>query len=258
MYCKECGNKINKNNVYCGKCGTKIMKEQRVVNEKRNDSNINSNLLIVISLISLFGALLFGIFILPLAIFGIIMSINKKDTPCLIINVITCFVGIVIFIFMFSLVFRLIYNVGHKVDDGVKDYYDEFKENYKEDYKDKYHNSSKDVDITGTWYLYSNNRMDDSTYYKFNSDNTFMYYVDNDIYIGTYTIDKNSIVEDEDSEKYKLELDVITLIKSDKTVVDSGLSNFSYSISIDKETINALNLLDNTSFVLKKDVEVVY
>lgn len=258
MYCRECGKKLAKGNNYCNNCGNKVLRvnDDKVANNKNvNNKNVN-DLLLLISLISFFGVFLVNVFILPLLIFGIIMSIKYKDKVCLIINIVSFFVLIVIFVFVFAIMFRFLSGAKEKAINNVEDYYDKFKDYYKDDYYKN--NDFSDVDVVGTWYLYNDSKIDDSTYYKFNSDNSFTYYVDDKVYIGTYTIDKNISIDNEEHDKYKLELNVISLIESDKKIVDSNLNDFSYNVSVDKETMEVVDLSNNTSFVLKKDAKVFY
>jgi len=72
MYCKNCGEKLNKNNMYCSKCGTK--QEEIVKDDNVKPNNHSANVLCTISL-----CLYFGIPILSVIIYIVTFGLTKNS-----------------------------------------------------------------------------------------------------------------------------------------------------------------------------------
>ena len=157
MYCTNCGNKLKNNSNYCNKCGKKIIKN---VNKNNDDYKV---LCMIIGILSIIGSLVINIMICPLAIFGIIISIKYHQKQELILNIIACIIAIIIFTLIILFLFQ--------IPNIAKNDYKETIPNYK--YDDKYnnddynYNKKLDINITGTWYLYKDNTLNNGTYYKF-------------------------------------------------------------------------------------------
>ena len=246
MYCKNCGTKIKQNDIYCKNCGTKIIIEQ----EKKPINNTpkeNSDLPLIIGIISIPGAFIFNILIIPLAIFGIILGINKKKKSAIILSILSIIISLLI---LLSIIFIMttIYN-DYKPKLPTNDYSNNYKDVIPDDNED---NDNIKNDLNGTWYLYNNNVLNNNIYYEFQSANTFKYTNNEDTYTGTYKIEKETLSIYSYKKTYKLTLSPISLIKKDGTIITNNLDDFEYEINITKDTMNVNDINENSSFILRK------
>lgn len=112
MFCKNCGNQLNENEIFCGRCGTKV--ETNIVGENPFNQNFDSNISdkkdkskkntisIVLGIVSLVLVFILLVFIWPVSIVGIIFGIlalkeNKKYKLGLILNIISLVIAIPLF-----------------------------------------------------------------------------------------------------------------------------------------------------------------
>ena len=253
MYCHNCGKKIKENDNYCNKCGKKIEKKTNT------NSKNNTNLSLIIGIISIIGSFIFGIFILPLAIFGIIISIKNNKKEELILNVIASLLSIIIF----TLIFFILFKSFNFLKDNYKDTFKDIPNYHDKNYHDnKYNNEEEpDIDITGNWFLYQNNIIDQTTNYKFNSNKTFSYTRDNETHTGTYNIKSNNTYPNYIPNNYKyyeLTLHTISITKNDGSITTNNMEDYSYKIYLNNDILEVQDLKTNTYFSLKKDVSVIY
>ena len=248
MYCTSCGNKLKNNSNYCNKCGKKIINKE-IETKTNEDYKI---VCMIIGIISIIGAIIFNIIILPLAIIGMIISIKYHQKTSLIMNIIASIISVIIFIIILlfiSTTFNFIkkdYNGSvHKYNYSNDDKYD-YK--YDDDYK-----YSNEINITGTWYLYADNKIKEDTYYKFNSNKTLTYVTNNSTYTGTYSISNNYSYNN----SYTLNINLISVFNSDGSI-NNNIEKNTYTIILNKDILQMHNLKTNENFNLKKDISTIY
>ncbi len=240
MYCINCGHKLNKNNNYCTECGYKT---NNITETKPN--NNNNYIPLIIGIISLIGAFIINIIILPIAIFGIIISIKYKKKPETILNIIACLIAVFIF------------STLALITISTFNYFKESNNNYKENRNYNYHNNYRNnntIDISGTWYLYINGTINHDDYYKFDNNKTFVYKKENEIYTGTYYLNKNSSLYN----SYHLILNVFSITKNDGTIITNELEKISYTVTLNDTVLKLKNNNTNEEQSLKKDIVTIY
>lgn len=92
MYCKKCGKEIEKSDMFCANCGTKVEKIEKLNVQKEKNEVINSNTIdktteikssngtasLIIGILSIMLALPLSLFIIPIALIGLILGLTEK------------------------------------------------------------------------------------------------------------------------------------------------------------------------------------
>lgn len=229
MYCTKCGNKVSNTQSYCTNCGNKLNCD-KIKQNKQDDLMISS---LIIGILSIIGTITCSIFILPLAIFGLVLGLKsaKKLNMGVILNLIAIIVSVALFLGTF------IYGVAM----------------YKEITKDTPSISSSKKDnfseaIEGTWYLDSNNKISRDYYISFDKNNTFVWKQESGKkYNGTY------------KEEYKTEGTTIYYYISLTGVDDSNqMKNFEITIEVNNREMTLSDLETNEVQNYKKENIEVY
>lgn len=76
MYCTKCGNKVSNTQSYCTNCGNKLNCD-KIKQNKQDDLMISS---LIIGILSIIGTITCSIFILPLAIFGLVLGLKSAKS----------------------------------------------------------------------------------------------------------------------------------------------------------------------------------
>ena len=204
-FCEYCGEKINDGDLYCLKCG-KRQGSVVAIKSKKNGAEGLATASLVLGIISLILSFIVNIFIMPLALVGLILGIvgkvqHAKKYSGIVLNVIAMIVSVIIFILWIVL---LVYIVD-RYDNNDK--YSYTKENYS--------------DITGTWNCKGINNILNSNYdlvVTLNSDKTFtlgdynnsskdyfkgVYYFEDDDLNGFINNNKNHAIGLNPLEKYE-------------------------------------------------------
>ena len=229
MYCTKCGNKVSNTQSYCTNRGNKLNCD-KIKQNKQDDLMISS---LIIGILSIIGTITCSIFILPLAIFGLVLGLKsaKKLNMGVILNLIAIIVSVALFLGTF------IYGVAM----------------YKEITKDTPSISSSKKDnfseaIEGTWYLDSNNKISRDYYISFDKNNTFVWKQESGKkYNGTY------------KEEYKTEGTTIYYYIS-LTCIDeeNQTENFELIIELNNQKMILNNLVTNEVQNYKKENMEVY
>lgn len=134
IYCSRCGNKNEQNTKYCSKCGNRLE-----INEIQENINVPiqkkeglATASLIIGIISLVFSFVLNIFILPLAIIGLILGIvNKikkgKKFAGIILNAVAIIVSIIMIIIIIPIFFKeangVLNSVYNKLDYMTSDDY---------------------------------------------------------------------------------------------------------------------------------------
>lgn len=229
MYCTKCGNKVSNTQSYCTNCGNKLNCD-KIKQNKQDDLMISS---LIIGILSIIGTITCSIFILPLAIFGLVLGLKsaKKLNMGVILNLIAIIVSIALFLGTF------IYGVAM----------------YKESTKETPSISSSKKDslieaIEGTWYLNKDDNLSGDYYISFNQNNTFVWNQESGKkYKGTY------------KEEYKTEGTTIYYYISLTGVDDSNqMKNFEITIEVNNREMTLSDLETNEVQNYKKENIEVY
>lgn len=229
MYCTKCGNKVSNTQSYCTNCGNKLNCD-KIKQNKQDDLMISS---LIIGILSIIGTITCSIFILPLAIFGLVLGLKsaKKLNMGVILNLIAIIVSIAIFLGTF------IYGVAM----------------YKESTKETPSISSSKKDslieaIEGTWYLNKDDNLSGDYYISFNQNNTFVWNQESGKkYRGTY------------KEEYKTEGTILYYYISLTGVDDSNqMKNFEITIEVNNREMTLSDLETNEVQNYKKENIEVY
>jgi len=229
MYCTKCGNKVSNTQSYCTNCGNKLNCD-KIKQNKQDDLMISS---LIIGILSIIGTITCSIFILPLAIFGLVLGLKsaKKLNMGVILNLIAIIVSIALFLGTF------IYGVAM----------------YKESTKETPSISSSKKDslieaIEGTWYLNKDDNLSGDYYISFNQNNTFVWNQESGKkYRGTY------------KEEYKTEGTILYYYISLTGVDDSNqMKNFEITIEVNNREMTLSDLETNEVQNYKKENIEVY
>ncbi len=229
MYCTKCGNKVSNTQSYCTNCGNKLNCD-KIKQNKQDDLLISS---LIIGILSIIGTITCSIFILPLAIFGLVLGLKsaKKLNMGVILNLIAIIVSIALFLGTF------IYGVAM----------------YKESTKETPSISSSKKDslieaIEGTWYLNKDDNLSGDYYISFNQNNTFVWNQESGKkYRGTY------------KEEYKTEGTILYYYISLTGVDDSNqMKNFEITIEVNNREMTLSDLETNEVQNYKKENIEVY
>lgn len=229
MYCTKCGNKVSNTQSYCTNCGNKLNCD-KIKQNKQDDLMISS---LIIGVLSIIGTITCSIFILPLAIFGLVLGLKsaKKLNMGVILNLIAIIVSIALFLGTF------IYGVAM----------------YKESTKETPSISSSKKDslieaIEGTWYLNKDDNLSGDYYISFNQNNTFVWNQESGKkYRGTY------------KEEYKTEGTILYYYISLTGVDDSNqMKNFEITIEVNNREMTLSDLETNEVQNYKKENIEVY
>lgn len=229
MYCTKCGNKVSNTQSYCTNCGNKLNCD-KIKQNKQDDLMIAS---LIIGILSIIGTITCSIFILPLAIFGLVLGLKsaKKLNMGVILNLIAIIVSIALFLGTF------IYGVAM----------------YKESTKETPSISSSKKDslieaIEGTWYLNKDDNLSGDYYISFNQNNTFVWNQESGKkYRGTY------------KEEYKTEGTILYYYISLTGVDDSNqMKNFEITIEVNNREMTLSDLETNEVQNYKKENIEVY
>lgn len=248
MYCPNCGKKIKDNDQYCNKCGNAI--QQEVTIKQKKDKNVS----LIIGIISIIGSIIVNILIIPLAVIGIIIGIkdNKKDG--IILNIIASLLALIIFSLIVIFLFKSISYLEKKnIEDGFDKIYNEER---RHKYKEK-----ESLDITGTWFLYENNLMNQTVYYEFKHNKNYIFKNNDTTYVGTYTINNNinsNYIPGNDDESYELLLNIIAITKNDGSIVTDNSDKLSYKVYLEDNTLKIYDTNTNTYSTYKKNVVANY
>lgn len=189
-YCSKCGEENLSNATFCKSCGSELTNAIVINNEvkKKEGLGIAS---IVLGVISLVLALIFNIFIIPIALVGLILGIiNKamkgKKFAGIILNALAIILSVIVF-----LVILFIMGIGISEfvsSDEGKDFLNKFYNELDRQTSDNY--------VSGTWNCKSFDGSGESDNYivtmKLNNDYTFYWgkYNDDENYVtGTYTFE---------------------------------------------------------------------
>ena len=261
MYCTHCGKKINENTNFCTQCGQKIEKKTSNYNiDTSLDKNKKEKNLEVISLIigiiSILGSFIFNIFVIPVAVTGIILGLqaNKKLNIGVILNIIAIILTIVIiFIFVFLFI-NFIDSKEYKSDiyNAIKPDY-EIQENIQDE-------------IEGKWYLYENGSLNNNYYISFDDDNTYTLADEDKVYVGSYSIEygieqANGGKKYIDSDGYIYYYVVLTpsyLKGNDGNIDRYNLSKTELAIAVKNDDMKVTNIETNGSINLKKETLEIY
>lgn len=215
MNCKNCGAEIAANSKFCTKCGVMINDnyEQINYNENIKKKETLGTISLVLGIISLLLAFLLNIFILPLAIIGLVLGIiNKvkkgKNITGIILNSISIFIAIImaiIVIFVFK----------------SKTFSEFFSSLYNElDYKNSSNYVAGRYDCTGV----DDNVDEYLISLHLNEDNTFIYgpygELTSNYITGTYTYEDEKKTNKSGQYKY-----FKVYLKGDKTSIDGEISD---------------------------------
>lgn len=229
MYCTKCGNKVSDTESYCTNCGNKLNCDE-IKQNRKNDLMISS---LIIGILSIIGTITCSIFILPLAIFGLVLGLRsaKKLNMGVILNLIAIIVSIALFLGTF------IYGVAM----------------YKGSTKETPSVSSSEKDnfseaIEGTWYLNKDDNLSGDYYISFNQNNTFVWNQESGKkYRGTY------------KEEYKTEGTILYYYISLTGVDDSNqMKNFEITIEVNNREMTLSDLETNEVQNYKKENIEVY
>lgn len=187
-FCEYCGEKIIEGDLYCLKCGNR-QENVSVVKSKKTGTEGLSTASLVLGIISLVLSFIINIFILPLALIGLILGIvgkvhNGRKYSGIVLNVIAMIVAVIVFILWIVL---FVY---------VADNYDE--NNYN---RNKYGYTKSDYsEVIGTWNCKSVNSILSGDYdlvVTLNSDKSFTIgkynNVDKDYYKGVYYFEDDDL-----------------------------------------------------------------
>lgn len=110
-YCKYCGQEIDKTDEYCPKCG-KSQSDEIKINNKANKEGLGTTSMIL-GIISLILAFIINLFVLPLALAGLIIGIvnkaqNGKKVSGIILNGIAMIVSVLVFIALIVLLVMVV------------------------------------------------------------------------------------------------------------------------------------------------------
>ena len=169
MYCTKCGNKVSNTQSYCTNCGNKLNCD-KIKQNKQDDLMISS---LIIGILSIIGTITCSIFILPLAIFGLVLGLKsaKKLNMGVILNLIAIVLTIIFFVVWIVSAYK---NLEMKLA-----------------IPEQKHSSQQQYDfneaIEGTWYLDKNNKISRDYYISFDKNNTFVWNQESGKkYKGTY------------------------------------------------------------------------
>lgn len=138
-YCGNCGNKIQIGEAFCSKCGLRINQQNVSNNMSNSQKNSHYGLKItslVLGIIAIVGSLIFNIFIIPLAIIGLVLGIvysakAKKFCAGIILNILGIIIPIVI-ICLLAVITSSLVNNGTFFDDSTTSNYGEENDLYYE------------------------------------------------------------------------------------------------------------------------------
>ena len=230
MYCTKCGNKVSNTQSYCTNCGNKLNCD-KIKQNKQDDLMISS---LIIGILSIIGTITCSIFILPLAIFGLVLGLKsaKKLNMGVILNLIAIVLTIIFFVVWIVSAYK---NLEMKLA-----------------IPEPKHSSQQQYDfneaIEGTWYLDKNNKISRDYYISFNQNNTFVWNQESGKkYRGTY------------KEEYKTEGTTIYYYIS-LTCIDeeNQTENFELIIELNNQKMTLNNLVTNEVQNYKKENMEVY
>lgn len=264
MYCIHCGKKVNENANFCTQCGEKIEHNASYCNKDfsntssiRNGETKNLEVIsLVIGIISILGGLIFNIFMIPVAITGIILGLqgNKKLNIGVILNIIAIILIIVIII-----VFVFIFMNFINSNDYINEIHDIITPNY-----DIQENTQDEIE--GTWYLYEDGTLNNNYYISFNDDNAYTLVDEDNVYVGNYSIEYG--IEQVNGEKKYIDSDgyiyyyvVLTptyLRKNDGNIERYNLSKTELAIAVKNDDMKVTNIKTNASINLKKEALEIY
>lgn len=257
MYCTNCGEKLKENANYCTNCGkivdNKVNYDRTISSEQQTQNNIQTASLII-GIVSIFSVFIFNVFVIPLAVMGLILGLRskKKINVSVILNIMAIILAIVIFVIFVFLIIN--------VDDYIED---DSGSSSREPYiQERESNSS----VIGKWYLYDNNQIYEDNYFLFNMNNTYTWVYENESYIGNYTIEYG-ITQRDGSRKYSdnqgysyynVVLIPISLRDSSGNIQNSNLEKTEFVIGVNGNNMKAINTLTNDSFTLQKEILEMY
>lgn len=132
-FCEHCGEKIGKDEKFCSKCGKKVT-DGKVVENKNKSTGSNKESLgtasLVIGIISLVLSFIINLFVLPLALVGLILGIvnkakNGKKISGIILNVVAMLLSVIVFVVLIVILGISAVNspnvedFGHKIQDEL-------------------------------------------------------------------------------------------------------------------------------------------
>ena len=121
-FCENCGKELKEGDIYCPKCG-KNQSNSVTNNNKTNKEGLGTASM-ALGIISLIFAFIINLFVLPLALVGLILGIvnkaqNGKKISGIILNGIAMIVSVIVFI-------ALIFFIVTVADDDDSDNYNEY------------------------------------------------------------------------------------------------------------------------------------
>ena len=119
-FCENCGKEIDKLDKHCSHCGKKVINEPIATGNSSNMDGLGTASM-VIGIISLVLSFVINIFIIPVALIGLILGIiskvhKGKKISGIILNIIAMLVSILVFILWMV----LIVNVADNYDEKIK------------------------------------------------------------------------------------------------------------------------------------------
>lgn len=149
MYCPNCGNKINNNEIYCSNCGNKITKDT---------DNKNINIIIPILACVFFWIPIISI---PLAIISIIIGFtnNNKKPSLIILGILSILLSILEIVIIIIFTRYLINGINYdKIEDKYLDKFNEYYKRIEEYTTNEIKGYSWTTNNNLTIYLYNNNK----------------------------------------------------------------------------------------------------
>ena len=169
-FCEKCGKELKEGDVFCPKCGTSVLFEEK---KKKGDNEGLGTASTVLGILSIVFSLLINIFVIPLALVGLILGIvnkaqNGRKVSGIVLNGIAMILSVIVFIgLIVALV--LVFDEDINYNEGLP-------------------NSAEKEELLGSWNCKEVKNLSKDGYdfsVKLNSDNTFN--------AGKYKDDKNYI-----------------------------------------------------------------
>lgn len=247
MYCEQCGKKISKDSKFCPECGVKIESAERekqvstkkeaekpVTVDKTNNQNNKSGLSIaslVLGIISIALGLFLNIFIIPIAVVGLVLGIvYKEKTKQMCTGIILNLIGLIVSILTFVLIIIFaisIVDLFEDIDDPdnyhINDNYDTITDyndidTYDSGNSRKYYNTKR-IGSADYGYLSVNNNW--HRFHDVDGNNTLQYSYANVWIISMYAVDSKTLDSNTyaNNVKTKMESENATMITSTTSFV---------------------------------------
>ena len=268
-YCNNCGKQIEDGMDFCNECSNSfasdsnennldLLKEDNVIQNNEENNNTNNNQTseinssnnkkeglatasLIIGIISLILSFVFNIFILPIAIIGLVLGIVNKvkkgrKKAGIILNIIAIVISLVIFIIL-SILFGAIKEEASKEGYTWERFINQL-------YNTLDYSSSTNY-VAGNYSCKSFSGSGESDEYivtfKLNKDNTFIWGKYNDIednhFKGTYTFEDEEKTNNSGDYRY-----FMLNLKVDESIIDGEIQTISSDASIEDEFgITAVN-----------------